>query len=243
MHGSPSADQRNGTEARRQKSTTQVRRLEHFTQWLSFGMSRRDLFPPLGLRHKESDEEHQHGGESANEQDETPALLRDVKSHPDDSDERKSNVSRGADDSREHRSAVFRPDLHDEGDAEGPFSAHAKRSHESESSEVPGLLREVRQAGEHRVAENAKAHRPHPSDAIAQPAKKDAAECCTDQKQRGDDPHPVPDKCIGHHAGGLGLHLLQRRSRDQRKDAHFQTVEHPAQKGGEQDQPRPGATF
>ena len=49
---------------------------------------------------------------------------------------------------------------------------------------------------------------------------------------------PLADKAISRRAGG-SLHFQKCRPRHQREDAHFQAVEHPAEKGREENEISP----
>jgi hypothetical protein len=107
---------------------------------------------------------------------------------------------------------------------------------------MPGLLRKVGEAGEHGITKNAQGHCPDAAHLVAEPAEHQAAGGRAKQEQRGDLAHPHLHELFIQHASRC-LHLLQRGTGDEREDAHFQTVEHPAEKRREQHHPLAAGEF
>src|SRR5881397_2555509 len=100
---------------------------------------------------------------------------------------------------------------------------------------MPRLFGEVTKPCENRVSQNAQRHRTHSANAVAEPAERQSAAGCANEKKRRDAPHPESNELI---ATARALHhVLQRRTRHQGEDSHLQTVEHPAEESGDEHEP------
>ena len=93
---------------------------------------------------------------------------------------------------------------------------------------MPWFGREINQPGEQRVTQDADGHRPDPADFVAQPAEDNTPGGRAEQEGGGDVTHPDADERVGRRQAMGGLHRLQGGSGDERKNAHFQTIEHPS---------------
>jgi hypothetical protein len=86
------------------------------------------LLPAFGFGDIENNQKRQQGGRGGDEEQHSPTGL--VKSQAHHGDQQKTDVRCGADQAGQHRPPFDGPDLHDQGDAEGPLAAHAQRGHE-----------------------------------------------------------------------------------------------------------------
>jgi hypothetical protein len=138
------------------------------------------------------------------------------------------------DHARHQRPVFFRPRLHHERNPQRPFAAHAERGDKARHQQVPRFRGEIDQTGEQRVEQHAQRHRADAPDAIAQPAKDDAARGRAEEERGGHVAHPLSDKRVRDRDALGSLHELQGGARDERKQAHFEAIEHPAEGGGDQ---------
>ena len=179
------------------------------------GAARFLVLPFLRLGHEQADEEHQQRRQRAADHQEAPARssragdstiavgmpmptssastppMKLVQADAQQADHEESDIGRGADQSRDQRARLVRPDFVDERDAERPLAAHAERGDESQRGDVPRLGREAAQPGEDRIGEDAQRHRADAADAIAEPAEKHAAGGGADEEDRDDRAEPL----------------------------------------------------
>ena len=92
---------------------------------------------------------------------------------------------------------------------------------------MPGFRGKSAQAGEDRVSEYAQGHRAHPANLVAKPPEQHAARGRADEEHRDDGAEPFGSV----RRGGRTEQIRQRGPADQREQAHFKTVEHPAEQG------------
>src|SRR6185436_1434631 len=125
-----------------------------------------------------------------------------------------------ADESREQRARLRRPELRDERDAQRPFAAHAERRDEAEGAELPRRPDQAAEPGEDRVAQDAPHHRLHAPDAVAEPAEEDAARGGPDEEAGDDAAEPEADVAFG----AAAQELAERGPSGDREEADFQPV-------------------
>ena len=154
------------------------------------------------------------------------------------SDENHAEIGRHTDGTRHLGAMPFRPCLHYERHAEGPFAAHTEGRHETRGGEVRWVGREIADAAEDGIEEDTPSHRLHAADAVTQPAEGRAPEGGADEKSGGDDAHPAADPAIdrlGAERRNIGRHhALEGRSGERREERLLVTIHHPAEEAGEQ---------
>ena len=185
--------------------------------------------PRLRLGNVPADPEHQEGRRHADQED--PPLGGRVGEVGEEGHDARREDDAEVDAGLEHRgqpgAPAGRPRLREEAGPDGPFPADAEGSQKPEYHELPPRVRRGAEARAEGVGQDRERERLAPADAVAEPAKKSAAERPADQERRLD-------------IGGLLLYPGIRAARgaqqvddegrgDQRVQVDLQPVEEPAE--------------
>ncbi len=191
------------------------------------------LHPSLGFGHLPSDPEHEQRRHHADKKHIAfRRRMREQRQQPDDGrGEQDAEIDAGLQDGGEPRPPGFGPGFRHQRRAHGPLAADAERGHEAEDHQLPPGLRRGAQpgaagVGEHREREGAAA-----AQQVAQPAEERAARGPADEEGGLDVGGLLLDRRVGR-AGG-GEQVDDQRRGDQGVEVQFESVEQPAEPGGD----------
>ena len=169
------------------------------------------------------DPERDEGGRDAGEEDGAPSVTRQY-----DGDEScaKSEADRPGtlNESEGFAAMACGPGFRNERGAGGPFPAHAEAEQNAAGHELRGAVGESAEGSGDGVDEDAGGEGAHASGAVGEPAKGDAADRGTDERN-------------GHHGaahGGGEVHFALDGAEDEGVKHDVHAVEHPTEGGGEQ---------